>query len=632
MDAAQAVEDRYKLPSRSGSKSSGPVRFKEVAKKVGVNKRDTVAVQKANAVSAPSSIGPPSRRHSFTSSAGMTSLAQNGSLVVPTFQREHRMSNRLQYLENEKLALDSELNELKRALSDSQLDQRRAQLMVGKHQSKVAATEKKSHVMQLQINSLRNHLHGRTDESMRRPTSSSDGRHASVSSSELFAEGSSAMSMDVPSVSSSSRPPRHEGDVIMQGNAVGCLDTGNEARRSADSDGARKSCTAGRNARLGLDIPSVDIFASGADCSPRSRGRSDGLNSGRVSPTVFQNASVPGSRGVQMEEEIADTEDPDVLDEEMLQEWFLMVEEDLHTRYGEHHSHAVGRIVDSEVEYKVRARLDEVQDRHREAIRQWLIEGGGTEIRAFKAMDYNASGKICLGDFSGGVERLGVPWQEIMGTSNPKHLFKLFDTRRKGSLTFKDLFPDASPYVEKDLGDSTPDLYRRWCRRQDRDPASMNRKARWLPENVEELAALARQQQDKLDDVAEAKKRMESMIKRLKTRGKSHARCREIAARHLPPGTGPEDFQGVKTFSKAEVTASQKRYTERVFETSRDVQKVLYDMRHQAKELKKANHALYAVTEEPYQRLKMVEEQKAQVSALAGVLGGKLKDSKEAGG
>lgn len=586
------AEDFGKLPSRALSGSGERIRFKEVAKKVGHNMRDTVAVQKANAIGSRPALGSASRKGSSSS----MSLAHSGSLVVPGDKMLHRLRN----LESEKLEIDKHLKQLNRVLSDSLLDQRRAAIVVGKHQSKVANAESRAHLMQLEITSLRDRLHGAGAGAVEQGPGVTQRRRFPEGPvvSEAPGKADPALSMDLPSPSSSSRGSR----------ALAAGDFGRATLDRDPSDGAH---------------PSLGTGAGPCEGSLSNGVQRDDVDSSHVSFAEIIRAGSPGLQAdppEQVHDAAGDAaEGSDALDEEMLHAWFLMVEDDLRRRYGESHGHALGRIVDPDVESMVQETLESVQDRHRETIRSRMITAAGSEIRAFKAMDYNGSGRICLGDFSGGVERLGVPWKAIMGTTNPKHLFKLFDVRRKGTLRFKDLFPDANPYLEPEGGDSTPDLYRKWCRRQTQDPAVMTRQARWVPVTVEDIAAAAFKEQDRQNEVAEAKQRMASMIKRLRSRGKSSARCREISALHLPPGTGPEDMQGVKTFSQAEATECKRLYAEKVFETSRDVQKYLYEMREQAKELKKAKHALYVATDDPLQRLS--DEAKAPLSVLASMLG-----------
>merc|ERR1711953_1193708 len=72
---------------------------------------------------------------------------------------------------------------------------------------------------------------------------------------------------------------------------------------------------------------------------------------------------------------------------------------------------------------------------------------------------------------------------------------------------------------------------------------------------------------------------MAASFKRLKNKGKSDARCREIVALHLPRGNGPKDREGVATLSDADLRKCKKLYTDEVLEPVKNIQKVVYDMR-----------------------------------------------------
>merc|ERR1719161_3212023 len=111
------------------------------------------------------------------------------------------------------------------------------------------------------------------------------------------------------------------------------------------------------------------------------------------------------------------------------------------------------------------------------------------------------------------------------------------------------------------------------------------------------------------------------MFRRLKSRGKTDAKCREIVAKHLPRGTGPRDRAEVNTFSVTEVKNCKRAYHDEVNEPVKSIQKVVYDLRDQRRVLHDTRQRLYAVME-PAIRAKMDEERRLQAAeALAGLAG-----------
>merc|ERR1711908_207217 len=115
------------------------------------------------------------------------------------------------------------------------------------------------------------------------------------------------------------------------------------------------------------------------------------------------------------------------------------------------------------------------------------------------------------------------------------------------------------------------------------------------------------------------RKWMQSTMRRMKGRGKSDARCREMCCLHLPRGTGPLDRQGVATFSDVEVKHCRREYNDAVSEPQRAVQKDLYDLREIRKDLASSRQKLWHVAVEPLMRQKA---QDAQVADFAKSLGG----------
>lgn len=255
----------------------------------------------------------------------------------------------------------------------------------------------------------------------------------------------------------------------------------------------------------------------------------------------------------------------------------------------------------------------------REAVRRKMIMGAGSAKKAFRSLDLNGSGSVCLGDFAGGVSRLGVNWQQLTGFRRPRDLFKLFDTNKDGYLDIYELFPEERnpPPGEPP---STPDFWKTYLH-QNRDVMSdaereKSRVSKWQPENPEEELNLIESAIQTQQEVAFKKKWMKSTIRRLKSRGKSDARCREIVALHLPRGTGPKDREAVGTFSHMEVKQCKRLYNDEVNDPARNIQKELYEMRDQRRILQTSRQKLWSVAMEPHLRHRQEEERKAAAANL----------------
>jgi len=269
-------------------------------------------------------------------------------------------------------------------------------------------------------------------------------------------------------------------------------------------------------------------------------------------------------------------------------------------------------------------------NQHREEVREEMILKAGSAREAFSALDQNKSGRVSLNEFDGGMRSLGVKWEELTGYDKIRRLFQLFDHDKKGYVTFANLFPlDARESAPERM--STPEFWKYWCNQNKKLMASSSaapRLSRWDPGGPEgklELIAKSRQQRA---EVAERKKWMKGMIHRLKHRGKSDARCREIVAPHLPRGSGPRDVEGVHTLTKAEVSACKKAYTDKVQESVRNIEKTVFDMHDQRKKLHHSKQMLFAITEEPLLRQRELEQQRASLLGGLGCAGGFLKADK----
>merc|ERR1719271_119716 len=78
--------------------------------------------------------------------------------------------------------------------------------------------------------------------------------------------------------------------------------------------------------------------------------------------------------------------------------------------------------------------------------------------------DLSGSGRVSLQEFSDGMERTGLPWQDITGFRRMLHLFTLFDQNRDGVVDLEEFFPsdirNEDGYVRNK---STPVFWESWC-------------------------------------------------------------------------------------------------------------------------------------------------------------------------
>jgi hypothetical protein len=208
-------------------------------------------------------------------------------------------------------------------------------------------------------------------------------------------------------------------------------------------------------------------------------------------------------------------------------------------------------------------------------------------------MDLSGSRHLSFQEFSTGLARLEIPWQEVTGVATMRDVFKLFDVDKKGVLTLEKLFPETKHGNSK-MRISTPDFWNKYCRGthdigQVRDP-------RWEGGADHELQLLRDAAQAR-EDVSEKRRWIANTMRRLKHQGKSDARCRELCALHLPKGTGPRDREHVHAFSDSEVKTCKKSYSEQVNAPVRNIQKTVYEMREQRRVLEKARQRMKSLTQ-----------------------------------
>lgn len=243
---------------------------------------------------------------------------------------------------------------------------------------------------------------------------------------------------------------------------------------------------------------------------------------------------------------------------------------------------------------KVSFLLEQEEADLEDCFRDELIRAGGGAMEAFRCIDLSGSGHISQQEFEDGVSRLGVPWREVTGLGSVRELFKRFASK-DGVIRLHDLFPEVRLLATPPNRMSTPEFWTHWCRNNGDE--FKKRGPKWKPADQDgELQTLfdatrARQ------DVADRKRWMSSTIRRMKSQGKSDARCRELCATHLPRGTGPRDNEHVHTFSQIEVKNCRRDYNDKVSGPVRNIQKTVYEMREQRKELEVSRRTMWRMTQ-----------------------------------
>mmetsp|Transcript_12294 Transcript_12294/g.27282 ORF Transcript_12294/g.27282 Transcript_12294/m.27282 type:complete len:785 (+) Transcript_12294:100-2454(+) len=282
-----------------------------------------------------------------------------------------------------------------------------------------------------------------------------------------------------------------------------------------------------------------------------------------------------------------------------------------------------GSVVLPPPRYPVYTAMDPAAAMLREVMRAAMLRSAGGPRQAFKALDASGSGNVSMTEFEGGLRELGIPWQELTQYRHVRHVFRLFDTNRAGLLDYRKLFGQDELVVREKP--DTPGFWQEWVQ-QNRDishvAAGANlRSPKWQPDGPEEELKLLFEARSANEGASEKRAWMRSTIRRMKHRGKSDARCREIVASHLPRGTGPKDLEDVQTFSDVEVRACKRAYQDQVQEPVRNIQKVIYDMREQRRILQTSRQKLYTTAIEPQKKREAAEEAKQTLGAgLGGLL------------
>jgi len=225
--------------------------------------------------------------------------------------------------------------------------------------------------------------------------------------------------------------------------------------------------------------------------------------------------------------------------------------------------------------------LEKVEESHAE-----LVERVGPAMTAFRILDLSRSGRISSNEFADGVTRLGIDWQNIIGSKSGHHLFSLFASGR-GIIDLPTLFPGHVTTVDPARLD-TPEFWE-YYNNKTKDVGEMKRGPRYeaalnqgsVDERIEIFNSIHLQN----DEAARTKGWMSATMRRLKSKGKGDARCRELVALHLPKGTGPYDMEKVPIFSANDAKGCKKKYTDKMNEPVHNMQKHFIDMKEQRRVL-----------------------------------------------
>lgn len=231
-------------------------------------------------------------------------------------------------------------------------------------------------------------------------------------------------------------------------------------------------------------------------------------------------------------------------------------------------------------------RAEDCRQRFRE---EFLRAAGCAPEVAFRSIDLNGNGQLSLQEFSDGMSRLNVKWQEVTNLTNLKDVFKLF--MHNGVVRLHDVFPGTKRLMTPPNRMNTPEFWNHWCRST---PAEEPKKRgpRWLAADADEEILNLCQATQARQNITDRKRWMAQTIRRMKTQGKSDARCRELCASHLPRGTGPRDKELVPTFSQVDVKTCRRNYADAVTVPLRNIQKQVYAMREQRLELHSSREEL----------------------------------------
>mmetsp|Transcript_11393 Transcript_11393/g.32612 ORF Transcript_11393/g.32612 Transcript_11393/m.32612 type:complete len:816 (+) Transcript_11393:65-2512(+) len=257
---------------------------------------------------------------------------------------------------------------------------------------------------------------------------------------------------------------------------------------------------------------------------------------------------------------------------------------------------------EAELSKSERAELARIR---REVIRAKLIAKEGTARQAFRRLDLNGNGSISHQEFCNGLESLGIPWSQLTRLKNERELFRLFDEDHDHVIIFRELFPEE---YKKERDGMTRVPTPEFARRYEREENQSIRAAAWRPEEPEEKIKILQECAQTQEDGVRKKKWMQATMRRLKGKGKSDARCRELVAKHLPRGTGPRDRDGVHMFSSMDLRSVRQDYTDHWNTPLREATKTMQDLRELRREQRQMINRLYQVTEMEQARAQRAEK------------------------
>jgi len=259
-------------------------------------------------------------------------------------------------------------------------------------------------------------------------------------------------------------------------------------------------------------------------------------------------------------------------------------------------------------------------------LRRAFIKKVGTPAKAFRALDVNASEMISLQDFASGLSKCGIDWKALTGTRTERQCFTLFYKGKRGAIIYNDVFPQDcknqwADLVEEPRRPNTTEFFRKWCDKTDPQDMTVS-DPKWQVRDpgtrVDRLTAA----QDAQEEAYVKKKWVQATFRRLKGKGKSDARSRELCALHLPRGSGPADRQEVNTFSHKEVVDCKKKYQEEVNDPAKNIQKAVSDMRDTRKVLLEQRQVLHRAMG-PHLKAAAMEEKKNEpvYTSMGGMFG-----------
>lgn len=451
--------------------------------------------------------------------------------------KSERLKSQLEWLRAEQKAEREQLRKLENCLSDASLVEQRARQRLAKHRELHDLHAQRAAEVDRRIAELSSQL-GAAESAPRRPPQQPTPQQEPPTDSQQ-------RQLPTPWLVDSDFASREGGDRPRP--ATGLL--AQSAERAAASHKPPSSAP-GRQAG-GLDLPAAQLDLT--DPGPPRRPTAPGMSRSSSAPGTSISLGSPAGRARRPRAESPDPLDlpppkPSPAEEAQLREW------------------------------------------RRQCVREELKDKVGSAREAFRRLDLNGSGNISSQEFADGISRLGVDWQSLTGLRRPRDLFGLFDEDKDAVIVFKELFPED--YAEDVGRPSTPQFIRAYCDASARAPKA----PRWSPAGPEEELRLAAEASQSNDDAAEKRKWMRSTMRRLKARGKSDARCREIVAAHLPRGTGPKDREGVSTFTLVDLKTCKKSYLDEVNLPMRRMWKVVGDLKDLRREQKNMYDKLYSVT------------------------------------